>query len=151
MSTEVRPRACERGFTLIEVLIAMVLLAISLMALVPLGVVAVRQTGLADRNTRSAAQAAEYLETALSQLREHSLDSNLPLPAQLCLTLPNGDVVSRRVRTAGNDPATSARLPRVEVTVTPEPRGSTPRPLTANSSLFVPNGITDSPNGTPCP
>ncbi len=128
MSTETRARHAESGFTLIEVLIAMVLLGIALMALVPLGVISARQVGLADRNSRSAATATLYLEDALQQIRQGTP------PAACSLTLDNGDKVERQVNIS-----TSATVPSsVVVIVIPKPTTGPERADTIRSYAFSP-------------
>jgi prepilin-type N-terminal cleavage/methylation domain-containing protein len=129
--TTKRSRRAE-GFTLIEVLVAMVLLAIGLMALQGMGIMAIKSVGFAERNTRAAAMASEWTEDGLNILR-----SNLQPEAFSC-TLANGDQVERTLDVA------NPNLPRVTVTVTPEPRGGTPQPYALSSSVFLPNGV--SPN-----
>ena len=134
--------AGDDGFTLIEVLFAFVILAVGLLALQSLGVGAVRSVSLADRNTRAASTASELVEDAVAQLR------NQELPAQLCQTLPNGDRLSRRVVIQ----STNRRLVHVQVTVTPEPRGSTPRPFVLSSYALLANPVPtgEEPSGSSC-
>jgi len=61
------PRA---GFTLIEVLIAMVILAVGLLALESLGIGAARMVARAERRSSYVAMATDTLERTLSRLRE---------------------------------------------------------------------------------
>lgn len=129
----------RQGFTLIEVLIAMVILAVGLLGLSSLGVTAVRSVGLGERNTRASAVANEYLEDALEQLRRDDV------PDQFCDTLPNGDIVSRQIAFSSSN-----HLARVTVTVTPEPRGSAPNPFSATSHTFSPNTFTGPISGSAC-
>ncbi len=138
MSTETRGPRGERGFTLIEVLIAMVLLGIALMAVVPLGVIATRQVGLGERNSRSAATATLFLEDALQIIRRDSL------PRGCAITRPNGDQVTRQVIRS------SPSVAEVRVTVTPERRGMTLRSYTIRSYGFSPTLAADT-SGRPCP
>lgn len=125
-----RRRSGRGGFTLIEVLIAMVLLAIGLLALAGLGTSAVRTVGLADRNTRAAALASAWLEDGLSLLRRPVPERP---PAFSCTLSPSGDQIVRQVVVDAATP----NLPRVEVTVTPPARGGTSRPYTVSSSVFI--------------
>lgn len=129
------------GFTLIEVLIALVILAVGLLGLQALGVIAVRSTALAERNTRAAALATEHLEDALERLRVDEL------PEQYTCTLAGGDRVAREVRVNPNND----HLVRVTVTVTPEPRGSTPRPLTLTAHAYSPEPFSHQPATAACP
>ena len=126
----------RRGFTLIEVLIALVLLAVGLLALQALGVSAARSTAWAERNSRAAALATRYLEEALLDLR------HARVPPQLCLTTDKEDRVSRTVSVA------EPRRPAVEVTVTP--RGSGSQPYTIRTWAYSPTPLPP-PDGTPCP
>jgi prepilin-type N-terminal cleavage/methylation domain-containing protein len=140
VSTKGRAKQLESGFTLIEVMIALLLLSVGLLGLEALGVVAVRSVALADRNSRSAVVASLYLEDAIQQIRRNRVPG--PCINQL---LENGDRVTRLVQMGG-----SLNVPsRVTVTVTPEPRGSTPRPYTVSSLVFSP-GTTTTP-GNACP
>ncbi len=127
----------ESGFTLIEVLIAMVLLGIALMALVPLGVISARQVSLADRNSRSAATATRYLEDALLQIRQGTY------PAECSLTLPNGDEVVREI-VPGNSSIPAVPW-TVVVTVTPKPTTGPALPDVIRSYAFSPIDIPNEP------
>jgi prepilin-type N-terminal cleavage/methylation domain-containing protein len=138
--------APQSGFTLIEVLVAMVILAIGLLGLTALGVNAVYSVGLAERNTRAAATATRYVEDAVAELRRNVV------PEQRCDTLPNQDRVSREIALSGSL-LNGGRRARVTVTVTPEPRGRTPHPLSMSSHVFSASGFNNfsgSPDGSPC-
>lgn len=141
MSTEAIMRRSRRGFTLIEVLIAMVLLGIALLAIVPLGVVSARQTGMADRNSRSAAIATRYLEDGLLQIRQN----RRPTPCDL--TLANGDKVVRQVAISTSETAAS----NVVVIVTPKPTTGLPRADTIRSYAFSPTPIATNAPTQACP
>jgi prepilin-type N-terminal cleavage/methylation domain-containing protein len=141
VSTETRGPRGERGFTLIEVLIAMVLLGIALMAIVPLGVISARQVGLADRNSRSAATATRYLEDGLQQIRQNRR------PSPCDLTLANGDKVVRQVAISASAGAAST----VIVIVTPKPTTGPERADTIRSYAFSPIPIPANAPTQACP
>lgn len=68
-----RPRrrtSGREGFTLIEVLMAMVILAVGLLALEAMGIGAARMVARADRQSEYTAMAMADLEAALNQFRE---------------------------------------------------------------------------------
>ena len=124
MSTKARGRSGQQGFTLVEVMFAMVIFAVGMLGLEALAIRAVQSVSLADRNSRSSATATHYLEAALDSL------SREMVPANLDCTLANGDRVRRTVN-LGN-----SRLPQVTVVVTPVSRGSTVLPITVNSYVY---------------
>lgn len=62
-----RPRGRE-GFTLIEVLVAMVILAVGLLALEAMGIGAARMVARADEQSEYTAMASEELELALARV-----------------------------------------------------------------------------------
>jgi type IV pilus modification protein PilV len=64
------PPRRSAGFTLIEVLIAMVILSVGLLALEALAVGAARTTASSSRRSRYAEAATDTLERTLSRLRE---------------------------------------------------------------------------------
>lgn len=68
MATE-RPPHPEAGFTLIEVLAAMVILAVGLLGLEALGISAARSIVIAERQSRFAATATRYMETEQAEIR----------------------------------------------------------------------------------
>lgn len=129
MKTDPQPHRSEAGSTLIEVLIAMIILAIGLLGLEALGIQAIRSLGLADRNSRATAVASEYLEQGLGEIRQDQL------PGHFACTFKNGDRVVRTVDT--DDP----NLPRVTVDVIPGPVGVAERSVTVSSSAYSSNGL----------
>lgn len=70
MTPTSRLRHASGGFTLIEVLIAMVILSMGLLALEGLSVSAARTTASSSRRSRYAEVATDTLERTLSRLRE---------------------------------------------------------------------------------
>lgn len=136
------PRPAGRdGFTLIEVVIAMVILGVGLMGLEALGIGAARAVALAEREGGYATVASDSLESALHQLRQGEA------PSDFCRTdLPYGDRLSRRVDLS--DP----HLARVTVRVDPN-RESPPAPegpFVLVSSLYLPVRIGAAPAGGSC-
>ena len=131
----------ENGFTLIEVLVAMVILAIGLLGIEALAIGSARSVALAERQSSYAVLAADSLESAMHQLRQGIV------PTQFCQNgLRFGDRLSRSVDMS------DGQLPSVTVRVLPS--GST---LTAavdtfsvTSSLFVTPALGGSPAGAPC-
>lgn len=71
MFARFRRRSSARGgFTLVEVLVAMVILAVGLLALEALGIGAARMVARADRQSEYTSLAAAELEDALNQYRQ---------------------------------------------------------------------------------
>ena len=131
------------GFTLIEVLIAMVILSIGLLGLEALGIGAARANSIAERQSNHAVIAADSLESALHQLRRP-----IPiLPAQFCQTnLEFGDRLSRQVD------ASNPLLVVVTVRVLSNQDSPNPPPedFVATSSLYLSAPIGGTPAGQPC-
>ena len=109
-------RAGRGGFTLIEVLIAMVILAVGLLALEAMAIGASRSIAAANRMTEYTLIASQQLETVLAQARNPTQN-----PASSVTELENGTVVETQVQT--NAQGAAGTLFTVAVTVTP-PTGS---------------------------
>lgn len=121
-------QAREGGFTMVEVMVAMVILAVGLLGLEALGIGAIRSVSLADQNSRAAAIATAHLEDAIQRIHR----SDIP-PSCLDQPLAGGDRLTREV-VISNDPAEPHR---VVVTVVPEPRGGAERPYTLATHVFA--------------
>jgi type IV pilus modification protein PilV len=130
----------EQGFTLIEVLIALVILAVGILGLEALGIYAVRAVAQADRNSRSAAVATLYLEDALQQIRTDRVPRSCTNKV-----LRNGDVVSRSVIVG----TSFSEASRVSVTVTPASRGRVELPYTIAGYGYTPKILTVPGNACP--
>lgn len=129
------------GFTLVEVLVAMVILVVGLMGLQALGIGAARSIALAERQSRYATIAGDSLESAMDQLRRRVI------PARFCqVDLPHGDRVSREVDLS------NPMLARVTVAVLPNQSSpNAPRePFTVSSSLYLPVTLVGTPAGQAC-
>lgn len=140
MHTKPTRDASEAGFTLIEVLMAMLILAVGLLGLEALGIGAARSVALANRQSQYATLSADSLESALHQLRTGTV------PSSFCISLPSGDRLSRSVD------LTDRRVPRVTVRAIPDTanRAAPRQPFEISSSLFSPTPISGSASGQPC-
>jgi prepilin-type N-terminal cleavage/methylation domain-containing protein len=131
----------EEGFTLVEVLAAMIILAVGLLGLEALGIGAARSIALADRQSEYATVTSDSLESALRQLRSGTV------PLQFCTTLRRGDQLSREITfpSGGN-------VITVTVTAIPDPASfyAPKSPFEVSSSVFLPNNSAINASGTPC-
>ncbi|HEX8273837.1 MAG TPA: prepilin-type N-terminal cleavage/methylation domain-containing protein [Longimicrobiaceae bacterium] len=114
MTTDRARRAGEDGFTLIEVLIAMVILSVGLLGLEALGVGASRMVNRAERQGALVAVASDTLERTLSRIRTAANPAGLPDVSQAFRTSRN-DTIRVSVTGAGT------RLRTVSVTAIPSP------------------------------
>jgi prepilin-type N-terminal cleavage/methylation domain-containing protein len=132
--------ASEAGFTLIEVLVAMIILAVGLLGLEAMGIGAARSVVMAERQSEYATLASDSLESALHQLRRGTV------PAQFCIEFGRGDRLSRTISFP------SANLGVVTVQAIPSPDSfSAPRStFEVTSSVFLPTSPGTTVNGTPC-
>jgi prepilin-type N-terminal cleavage/methylation domain-containing protein len=131
-------RAAERGrraggregFTLVEVLVAMVILAIGLLALESLAIGAARQIAAANRTTEYTLVAGEQLERTLEVARR----APAQLPGQAGIrTLANGTRVTTVVASAVQGGGT---IWSIDVTVDPPSRVRNVQPVTLRGSFF---------------
>ena len=129
------------GFTLVEVLVAMVILSIGLLGLEALGIHAARTNAIAGRQSRHAVIAADSLESALHQLRLRGI------PREFCQDdLEFGDRLARNVD------ASNPQLVVVSMNVLSNQDSPNPPPVdfSASSSLYVPTPIPGTPSGQQC-
>lgn len=129
------------GFTLIEVLVAMVVVAVGLMGLQALGIGAARSIALAARQSSHTSIASDSLESAMHQLRDGTV------PTQFCQAdLRFGDRLTRIVDLS------SPGLARVTVRVIPDPDSynAPSSPFEISSSLYLDAALPGPPVGTPC-
>lgn len=139
MPTDRSSRGSE-GFTLIEILVAMVILAVGLLGLEALGIGAARSIALADRQSAYATIASDSLESALHQLRRGSI------PSQFCRSdLRFGDSLSRSV-------VVNSQLAEVTIRVIPNPESSNAPSdeFQLTSSIYLPFPLGGSTSGAPC-
>lgn len=112
--TEPRLRRGREGFTLVEVLVAMVILAVGLLALEAMGIGAARMVARADRESELTALASDRLERVLNEVDR----GQNPASGETSL---DGSVVQTVVNTQAVGAST---LFTVTVTVTPPPNQS---------------------------
>lgn len=122
--------AAASGFTLVEVLVAMVILAVGLLGLEALGIRAIRSVERASQDTRATSVATAYMEDALQRIPRGDIPRSCTDQE-----LPNGDRLTRQV-TISNDPRISHR---VTVTVAANPGGLPVRPYTLRGQVFAPS------------
>ena len=136
MPTEQR-RTGEEGFTLIEVLIAMVILAVGLLGLEALGIGAARSLAQAETRNETVAAATAAMEQAQQRVRRALAGSNPPVigTGESCETsAATGAEVCADVQTRSTDGSLAQGNARVVVTVTP----ALGEPFTITSYLFDP-------------
>jgi prepilin-type N-terminal cleavage/methylation domain-containing protein len=135
-------RAWTDGFTLIEVMVAMVILAVGLLGLQGLGISAARSVAAADWNTSATVIATEYVEGALREIRIHE-NNQFARPNARCEVVGTNQV---SVEIDMIDP----RLPRVSVTVRPASGVPANRTVTLTSHAFYDVPLTGPVAGAPC-
>lgn len=117
------------GFTLIEVLIAMLILSVGLLGLEALGIGASRMIVRAEKESRVSTLAATHLETGLAAVR-----ANPALRYSCTQPMTGGDSVCVTVATI----AGVANTRRVTVTVKPRPSAVRLRDFEVSSSVYDP-------------
>jgi prepilin-type N-terminal cleavage/methylation domain-containing protein len=117
----------REGFSLIEVLAAMVILAVGLLALESMAIGAARQVAAANRTTEYTLIARDRLEVALDGARDNVA------PQSGVETLPNGTSIA----TVANGQALGGgTLWSVAVTVTPPSTVTNVQPVTLRGSYL---------------
>jgi prepilin-type N-terminal cleavage/methylation domain-containing protein len=122
-----RTTPAQAGFTLIEVLMAMVILSVGLLSLMPLGATGLTMVALADQRTERTMEAASHMDRSMLQLRSTGA------LADSSWTLPSGDKI---VRTASR--AADTKVWAVSVQVAPGTAVNGARALTLTNHVFLP-------------
>lgn len=126
------PRGNE-GFTLIEVMIAMVILAVGLLSLEALGIGAARVVTLSEKQGRYATLAASAMETTRNQIR--NTPTALPIDQTAYVLLAGGDTAVIKREATRRD----VKQAQLVVTVSPKNTGSRlvrAAPVVLSSYLF---------------
>lgn len=125
----------NQGFTLIEVMIAMVILAVGLLSLEALGIGAARMVTLSEKQGRYATLAASTMESLRNEIR--TAPAALPISQTTKVLLVGGDtaLVKRE--------ATRRAVKQAQLTVTVSPSSTGSRlvrasPVVLSSYLFDP-------------
>jgi prepilin-type N-terminal cleavage/methylation domain-containing protein len=120
-------RRSQDGFTLVEVLMAMVILSVGLLSMMPLGATELKLVAAADQRTELTVNAASHLERAVLDLRRAGAltDSSW--------TLSGGEKV---VRTAARTPST--KVWTLTVQVTPTRADASSHAVTLTNHVFLP-------------
>ena len=93
--TELATRRARRGFTLFEVLAAMVILAVGLLALEAMGIGAARMVVRADRQSAYTQAATDHLERVITTIEQTAANTVPNYPA--IPTGPNGATITRTI------------------------------------------------------
>jgi prepilin-type N-terminal cleavage/methylation domain-containing protein len=129
------PRGNE-GFTLIEVMIAMVILAVGLLSLEALGIGAARMVTLSEKQGRYATLGASAMETLRNDIRT-TPTGPLPIDRTAEVLLAGGDTALVRRQAS----RVAVKQVRLIVTVSPKNKGSRlvrASPVELSSYLFDP-------------
>jgi prepilin-type N-terminal cleavage/methylation domain-containing protein len=130
--TRKTPPLGEEGFTLIEVLAAMVILAVGLLALEALGIGAARTLALAESGNELVAAGTTAMENAQQRVRrELSTPPSAVTTGESCAPQPPSLTVCTDVQTRASLGAIPSRNARVSVTVTTSRTGTVPFSITS--------------------
>ena len=132
--TDPRPHASRRkaGFSLIEVLVAMVILAVGLLAIEAMAIGAARQIASANLTTEYTLLASEQLETEIRRVRTLRED---PQARDLTVNGARVQVVPASAAVAGVADA-GGTLWTITVTVTPPSTRTNVKPVTVTARAF---------------
>jgi prepilin-type N-terminal cleavage/methylation domain-containing protein len=127
--------ASQSGFTLIEVMVAMIILAVGLLGLQALGIGAIRAVHQGQKNTEFAVVAASHLEQAAHEVRRGCL-----VATESGNEVQHDEVVvvTRRITASGD-------LREITIQVAPSPgrQHVDPTPFTLSSHARVTGGDDD--------
>lgn len=123
------PHQGEDGFTLLEVLVAMIILAIGLLGLEALGIGAARALAIAEHNNEMVALATASMEETQREIRTAP---GAVVPGETCESLPRYSVCSR-IDMGGALPTSTAL-----VTITVVRLGDTGDTYSVRSYVFDP-------------
>lgn len=136
MKTETDPRLPaprpDAGFSLMEVLIAMVILAVGLLGIEAMAIGASRQIASANRTTEYTLIATEQLENELRRLRTTTQD---PQPGYFMVDGARVQVVPEQEAVAGAAGA-GGTMWTIAVTVTPPSIVTNVQPITVTARAF---------------
>lgn len=121
-----KERSNQKGFTLLELLVAVSLLAIGLLATASMEGVAVNSNGIANRVSSGALIGQEVMEDLLALPRNHAMvktaqvntqwDLNPADPASTDIRVPSSGLYRATVTVSPNTPVTN--VSRIDVTIT---------------------------------
>ncbi len=121
-TTDLEARTGREGFTLVEVLVAMVILAIGLLALEAMGIGAARAVARADLQSEYTAVATDRMEQALSLIRQGDavtgLDGGLSF-ADVTTVVDEEDLGNNRTSYTVTVTVTPTTTPHMGVTLSP--------------------------------
>jgi prepilin-type N-terminal cleavage/methylation domain-containing protein len=122
----------QDGFTLVEALVAMVLLSVGLLAVMAISASAPRMVVQAGKRTERAAEAAAHLERSVLELRRTGVQGDSSW------TLPGGDQVTRTVTRSLDQ-----RLWTVTLQLVPAGADPASQALALTSNVFIPAPVAE--------
>jgi prepilin-type N-terminal cleavage/methylation domain-containing protein len=137
VNTETRtPRTSVSGFTLIEVVIALVILAVGLLGLEALGIAASKMAARATVQSEYTSRAGTRLESLIGRIRSDDLTLTSPYSASSYVTSASG----RAVATMAERATKTGNTWSVRISVRP---GSTHPVLATRDSIYLTANVYD--------
>lgn len=124
----------EAGFTLIEVLIAMIILAVGLLALEALGIAAATSVNNADQKSELTIAATDVMEATIQEVRRNPMTADSPQDCEV--DAASGLYACTRVETRASVTGLTSRTARITVTISRAPDSA--QRLTISSYVFDP-------------